>query len=146
MVQMLHEERLPIVRPGRHRTHQGTEARDRLMPQRMRVLAPDPWGESAKKSMRELLDALIGKRRGTVGWLIVCSTLSGLVEAAFLAIVVDVGVSVVKKGPKGGGQAAALFHLHTSTHTLVIAAAVLVVLRSLLQVPLAVLPARIASE
>jgi ATP-binding cassette subfamily B protein len=115
---------------------------------RVRVLAPDHWGgETTKASMRELLGMLIGKRRGTVSGLIVLSILSGLIEAVFLAIVVDIGVSVVsRRGKSTSGGAGSLFHIHASAHVLVLVALGLVLVRAALQVPLVVLPARLASD
>ncbi len=114
------------------------------MPPRGRPLPPDPWGESRKASTRELVSMLIGNRRGAMGGLIATSIAAGIAEAAFLAILVDVGYVLVSKGKKAG-EHTALFHIHATTNTLVLIAFVLVVVRMALQAPLSVLPARIAS-
>jgi ABC-type multidrug transport system fused ATPase/permease subunit len=112
---------------------------------RVRELPPDPWGESAKASTRELVSVLIGKRRGTVALLALCSVLSGLLEAAFLAVLIEFAATAVRstKAVKSPGG---LFHVHASLDTLVLVAFALVVARTMLLVPLSVLPSRIAAN
>ncbi|HYM55582.1 MAG TPA: ABC transporter ATP-binding protein [Solirubrobacteraceae bacterium] len=112
---------------------------------RVRQLPPDPWGESKKASTRELVSVLIGDRRGTVAWLAFCSIIAGITEAGFLAILLEIAVTLVNKS-KQVSQHMGILHLHASTDTLVLIAFVLVISRIALQVPLAVLPARIASN
>ncbi len=112
---------------------------------KVRQLSPDPWGESKKVSTRELVSMLIGNRRGSVIWLSFCSILAGIAEAAFLALLVEIALGLVKS-TKHVNQHTGLFHVHASTDTLVILAFVVVIARIVLQVPLAVLPARIASQ
>ncbi len=114
------------------------------MAPRIRPLPPDPWGESKKASTRELVSLLIGDRRGTVAWLVSFSFLAGLAEAAFLAILVELAVTLV--GGKGHTNAhSSLFHVHATSRTLVVIAFAVVIVRTVLQLPLAILPARIAS-
>ena len=112
---------------------------------RVRQLSPDPWGESAKASTRELVSVLVGNRRGTVAALILCSIIAGIAEAAFLAILVETAFGLVKTA-KHTSQHTSIFHLHASVDTLILIAFCLVVLRLILQVPLTILPARIASH
>jgi ABC-type multidrug transport system fused ATPase/permease subunit len=112
---------------------------------RVRQLSADPWGESKKVSTREMVSVLIGNRRGTVIWLAFCSILAGLAEAAFLAVLVEIALGLVKNS-KHVSQHTGVFHIHASVDTLVVIAFALVIARIVLQVPLAVLPARIASQ
>jgi len=112
---------------------------------RLARLSPDPWGESAKASTRELVTVLIGDRRGTAALLAFCSILSGLIEAAFLATLLEIGVSLVKSS-KSVTAHNGIFHVHASVDTLLTVAFALVIVRTLLQVPLAILPARIAAN
>jgi ABC-type multidrug transport system fused ATPase/permease subunit len=112
---------------------------------RLRELSPDPWGESAKASTRELLSILIGDRRRTVALLALCSILNGLVEAGFLAVLIEFAATAVRSS-KGVNSNIALFHVHASLNTLVLVAFALVLARTILLVPLSVLPARIASN
>jgi ATP-binding cassette subfamily B protein len=88
---------------------------------------------------------LVGDRRGTIALLALCSVLAGVAEAAFLAVLVSIALALVSH-PKTGAQHSNLFHIHASTSTLVIIAAVLVIARTALLAPLAILPARIASH
>src|ERR1019366_7337130 len=122
----------------------GPQRGSRLMPPLPR-LPPDPWGKSAKASTRELVSMLVGDRRGTIALLALCSVLAGVAEAAFLAVLVSIALALVSH-PKTGAQHSNLFHIHASTSTLVIIAAVLVIARTALLAPLAILPARIASH
>ncbi len=111
----------------------------------LRRLPPDPWGKSAKASTRELVSLLVGDRRLSMALLAVCSIISGIAEAAFLAVLVSIALALVDH-PKTGAQHSNLFHIHAATSTLVIVAALLVVFRTALLAPLAILPARIASR
>ena len=108
-------------------------------------LGRDPWGESKKASTGELISVLIGKRRGAVIWLAICSIVAGIVEAAFLATIVEIALALVKH-TKNIGPHAGVFHINASVHVLLIVGFVLVTTRILLQAPLSILPARIASH
>jgi len=112
---------------------------------RVRQLSPDPWGESAKATTRELVSVLIGNRRGTVAWLAVCSILTSVTEAAFLAVLVETAYGLVKNA-KHASQRTDVLHIHASVDTLILFALFLVIVRLVLQVPLTILPARIASH
>jgi ATP-binding cassette subfamily B protein len=99
-------------------------------------------------STRERLALLIGDRRGTVGWLAFFSILSGLSEALFLAVVAQIGLALVngaKKVTEHNGRLG-FIHLHTSVHALLLFALGLAIARLLVQIPLSVLPARIAAD
>jgi ATP-binding cassette subfamily B protein len=99
-------------------------------------------------STRERLRLLIGDRRGTVGWLAIFSIASGLSEALFLAVVAQIGLALVngaKKVTEHNGRLG-FIHLHTSVHTLLLVALALALARLLVQIPLSVLPARIAAD
>jgi ATP-binding cassette subfamily B protein len=99
-------------------------------------------------STRERLALLIGDRRGTVGWLAFFSIVSGLSEALFLAVVAQIGLALVngaKKVTEHNGRLG-FIHLHTSVHTLLLFALALAIARLLVQIPLSVLPARIAAD
>jgi len=85
---------------------------------------------------------LIGERRPTVAALAACSVISGFTEAATLAVVAQIAVSLAgTKQTRLHG-----LHIHAPTHTLIVIAFGLAVLRLLMQFPLSILPARIASE
>jgi ABC-type multidrug transport system fused ATPase/permease subunit len=92
--------------------------------------------------MRTRLNLLIGERRRLIAALGTCSVLSGLAEAALLALVAQIAVLLTGKGHARFN----LLNLHTSTHTLLIWAFGLALFRLLLQVPLSILPARIAGD
>jgi ATP-binding cassette, subfamily B, bacterial len=93
------------------------------------------------------LSLLIGDRRGLVVALAVCSILAGFIEAATLAMLAQLAASVV-----GGAHRAAhnpvlsLVDLHLSVGKQILIAFGLSVLRLLFQIPLSVLPARIAAD
>jgi ABC-type multidrug transport system fused ATPase/permease subunit len=87
---------------------------------------------------------LIGDRRGAVVGLALSSLFAGFVEAAFLTLVAQIATSVVAKGNRGAGHS--LLQFHASTGTLILIAFALTLARLMLQVPLSVLPARIAAD
>jgi ATP-binding cassette, subfamily B, bacterial len=93
------------------------------------------------------LSLLIGDRRGLVVALAACSILSGFIEAATLAMLAQLASAVV-----GGAHRAthnpvlSLVNLHLSVNDQILIAFGLVVLRLLVQIPLSVLPARIAAD
>lgn len=106
-------------------------------------------GEAASLSnTRARLNALIGERRRTVLLLGLCSTVSGFTEAGILALMAQIAAAAAK----GSGHALAnssllrLLHIHSSAKTLFIIAFSLAILRVFLQIPLAVLPARIGAD
>jgi ATP-binding cassette, subfamily B, bacterial len=102
-------------------------------------------GDGAPRaSMRSRLSLLIGDRRRSVVGLSIFSIISGFAESATLAIIAQVAASLVK----GSGHVTAHIgpvHANTSLGTLIEIAAALTFVRVALQVPLSILPARIAA-
>ncbi|HEY1451581.1 MAG TPA: ABC transporter ATP-binding protein [Solirubrobacteraceae bacterium] len=97
--------------------------------------------------MRERLGLLIGDRRRLIVVLALCSILSGFTEAATLALVAQLAVSVVGGAHKGGhNPVLSIVNLHTGVGTQILIALGFSLLRLLLQIPLSTLPARIAAE
>ena len=91
------------------------------------------------------INLLLGERRGSVVALAVWSMLSGLSEAAALALIAEIAAALVRGGKN--------VHIHvgglnasTSLWTLIFIAFGLSIARLLMQIPLSVLPSRIASE
>ncbi len=109
----------------------------------LRSKAPAP----GPASMRRRLDLLIGDRRGLIALLAICSVLSGFTEAATLALVAELAASVVGGASKGGhNHALSLFSIHGSPGTLIPVAFAFCALRLVFQIPLSMLPARIAAQ
>jgi ABC-type multidrug transport system fused ATPase/permease subunit len=94
--------------------------------------------------MRSRVNLLLGDRRRSVVALAVGSILSGLTEAATLAVVAEVASSLVK-GAKHVDAQLGPVHVSASLGTLIEVAFVLTFLRIVLQVPLSILPARISA-
>jgi ABC-type multidrug transport system fused ATPase/permease subunit len=92
--------------------------------------------------MSARLNLLIGERRGTVAALAASSVLSGFAEAATLAVVAQIAVSLAGKHEKKLSG----LHLHGSIHTLILIAFCLAVFRLIMQFPLSILPAKIAGD
>ena len=105
---------------------------------------PEALGELPSASNRERLQALIGERRRTVVALALCSIASGLTEAGVLVLIAQIATSAAKGNGLVVNNLGPL-HIHTHIKTLFIEAFVLVLIRVVLQVPLSILPARIAS-
>ncbi len=100
-------------------------------------------------SLGSRLNLLIGDRRRLIAALAACSIVSGFIEAATLALVAHLAVSLVGQARHGSGAGhtqLSLFNLHASEGTLILVAFALCGLRLLFQVPLSILPARIASD
>src|ERR1700722_8692930 len=101
----------------------------------------------AAPPMRARLSLLIGNRRGIVVLLGVSSILAAFVEAATLALLAQLAASIV-----GGAHRAthnpvlALVHLHLGLGKQILVAFGLSVARLFFQLPLSVLPARIAAD
>ncbi len=99
-------------------------------------------GLASPAKMGARLSLLIGERRSLVVALAVCSVLSGFAEAALLAIVAQIAVTIAgKHHTKLEG-----FHLHGSTNHLLTIAFGLAIFRLLMQIPLSHLPAQIAGD
>jgi ATP-binding cassette subfamily B protein len=108
----------------------------------MNAAAPPVSNEKVSlRSMRSQVALLIGERRRLVAGLAFTSVIVGFVEAAFLALVAQLAANVVTRGRVHGG-----FQIHASVNTLIAIAFGLAILRSLLQIPLSMLPARIAAD
>jgi ATP-binding cassette subfamily B protein len=114
----------------------------------MRAVPESPEKSKGRYSTRERLSLLIGEKRGTVAALGASSVFSGLTEALFLAVVSQIALALVNGSRKITERNGHLgfIHLHTSVHKLLLVALVLAVARLLLQIPLSVLPARIAAD
>jgi ATP-binding cassette, subfamily B, bacterial len=96
-------------------------------------------------SMLGRLNVLLGERRRSVVALAFWSLVSGFSEAATIALIAEVAAALVSGKPHVHLHIAGL-HTDTTVWTLIVIAFVLSVLRLLMQVPLSVLPSRIASE
>jgi ABC-type multidrug transport system fused ATPase/permease subunit len=106
-------------------------------------------GGASPASMRARLSLLIGDRRGMVVGLAVCSILSGLTEAATLALVAELASALVSGGDgkhTGHQGALSVLNFHESTGTLILIGFGLCALRLLFQLPLATFSARIAAD
>ncbi|HXD55058.1 MAG TPA: ABC transporter ATP-binding protein [Solirubrobacteraceae bacterium] len=101
--------------------------------------------ESGELSMLRRLDVLLGERRRTVVALAVTALISGFAEAGTLALIAEVGATFVG-GKKHAHIHTGGFDLSLSIGVLLVIALILAVIRLLMQIPLSVLPARIASE
>jgi len=100
----------------------------------------------APASMRSRLSLLVGDRMGLVAGLTVLTIVASLVEAAMLAIIALVAVSLVPgvRGAVHGKES--LFSVHASTGTLLIIGGVLTVVRMFSQIPMSILSSRITTE
>jgi ABC-type multidrug transport system fused ATPase/permease subunit len=96
--------------------------------------------------MRSRLSLLVGDRMGLVAGLTVLTIVASLVEAAMLAIIALVAVSLVPgvRGAVHGKES--LFSVHASTGTLLIIGGVLTVVRMFSQIPMSILSSRITTE
>jgi ATP-binding cassette, subfamily B, bacterial len=95
--------------------------------------------------MRYRISLLLGKRRSSVGVLAICSIFSGFTESGVLALIAQVAATLVS-GHKKVHFDHGPIHVDASMKSLILVAFGLVVLRILLQFPISVLPARIASD
>jgi len=107
-----------------------------------RAGSPSP---STPSSGRTRMRALLGRRRGLVAMLVLSSILSGLAEAATLAVIAEVAAALVNGSARvrldvGAG------HASVAVGTMIVVAFVCTGLRLVLQLPISVLPARIAAD
>lgn len=91
------------------------------------------------------MNALVGDRRRTVVALVAVSIVCGFTEAAIFAAVAQVGVAFVKHTNAVDSKLGPV-HIHVPIDTLFVVAGVLAVVRLVLQVPMAILPARISAD
>lgn len=96
-------------------------------------------------TMRYRVNLLLGKRRRSVVVLAICSIFSGFTESGTLALIAQVAATLVS-GRKNVHFDHGPIQLDASMKTLILIAFGLVILRILLQWPISVLPARIASD
>jgi ATP-binding cassette, subfamily B, bacterial len=114
---------------------------------RLRPRNPTSQTAAEAVSTRERLNLLIGDRRWLVALLAGCSVLSGFTEAATLALVAQLAVSVVGGPHKlSHSRTLSLLDIHASQGHLILIAGGFAVLRLLFQIPLSVLPARISAS
>jgi ATP-binding cassette, subfamily B, bacterial len=101
-------------------------------------------------SMRSRLSVLIGDSRRTIVGVSALSFVTGLTEAATLALVAELAYSIVGRSVRGHGHGGRVglpvIDLHVGTPALLAAAFALCALRLLLQVPLSMLTSRIPAE
>ncbi len=95
--------------------------------------------------MLKRLDVLLGDRRRTVVALALSSLVSGFAEAGTLALIAEVGASFVGHQKRVHIHVAGL-HLTFSIVTLLAIALGLALIRLAMQIPISILPSRIASE
>jgi ABC-type multidrug transport system fused ATPase/permease subunit len=110
----------------------------------LRHAALDATEAGERPSVKAGLIALLRERRGAVATLTVSAILSGFAESATLAIIVEIAATIAT------GAHRAHIHLgplhHPGVDTLFEIVLVLVLVRLALQVPLSILPARIAAQ
>ncbi len=101
--------------------------------------------QSDGPSMASRLSVLLGERRSTVVWLALTSLVSGFAEAGTLALIAEVAAGLVN-GKKRAHINAGIFHLAPGIGTLIEIAFVLALVRLIMQIPISILPARIAAD
>ncbi len=99
----------------------------------------------ARASMRSRITMLIGDKRRSVVALAICSIFSGFTESATLALVAQIAQQLAS-GSKHVDTRIGPIHVHAALGTLILVAIGLTLLRAALQVPISVLPARIAAD
>ena len=98
-----------------------------------------------RRSIWSRLRPLLGDRRMAVVMLSITSLASGFTEAGVLAVVAQVATSLVS-GAKQVDVAVGPVHIHATIGTLLAVACGLAVVRLALQIPISILPARIAAD
>jgi ABC-type transport system involved in cytochrome bd biosynthesis fused ATPase/permease subunit len=96
-------------------------------------------------SARARLRLLIGDRRGLIPVLVVTAVASGFVEAATLAVIAETAATLASGAHQAHLHIGPL-HVHAPVDTLILVAFGLALVRLVLQVPLSILPPRIASQ
>jgi ATP-binding cassette, subfamily B, bacterial len=104
-----------------------------------------PKEDSGELSMLKRLNVLLGDRRRTVVALAATSLISGFAEAGTLALIAEVGASFVGHQKKVHIHLAGL-NTSFSIVTLLAIALGLALVRLAMQIPISILPSRIASE
>jgi ABC-type multidrug transport system fused ATPase/permease subunit len=98
-----------------------------------------------QKSVRARLAVLLGDRKGTILLLAISATISGFAEVGILFLLSQIASSAAK-GAVPAHQTIGFIHLHAHVGTLFVLAFALTIGRVVLQAPLSILPARIASS
>jgi ABC-type multidrug transport system fused ATPase/permease subunit len=106
--------------------------------------APSSEGREAV-SRRRRVALLIGDKRGSVMALALCSIVSGFTESGVLALVAQIAQQLANNSKHVDTHLGPV-HLHTPLGTLILIAIGLTLVRAALQVPLSLLPARIAAD
>jgi ATP-binding cassette, subfamily B, bacterial len=102
-------------------------------------------GDSEKRSESSRLSFLLGDRLGSVVGLAISSVLSGFAEAGILVVVEQVAITLVD-GAKRLRVNIGPLHLYATVGALLAVAFALAVTRLILQVPISVIPSRIAAN
>ncbi len=112
----------------------------------MITLLPGKRGTATSRSTTWLrLGALIGEKRRSVFALAIASLLSGLTEAGILAVVAQVATTLVDRATRIHARIGPI-HLDATVGDLLAVAFALALIRLALQVPISVLPSRIAAS
>src|SRR5271167_2752120 len=101
-------------------------------------------GSSSRTSLWARVTSLFRKRRWSVVVLVIVSILSGFTESAILAILAE-SAATIGTGANRAHIHIGPLHVHPGLDTVLGVALVLVIVRLALQIPLSVLPPRIAS-
>lgn len=126
-------------------THHVDPAGPRKLTRMIRPQSVNRGERSRNSSIWSQLQPLLGGRRRLVVALATVSVLSGLTEAAVLAVVAQVAASLVDGATHVSANIGPL-HVHATVGTLLAVASILAIIRLALQVPISVLPARIAAD
>jgi ABC-type multidrug transport system fused ATPase/permease subunit len=112
-----------------------------------RAVPVNPRDAKGRLDMRQRLSLLIGDRRHLVIWLGACSLISAVLEGVFLALIAQIALNVVgAKKASGHGTHLGFLNIHAGVETLILLALILALGRLVMQVPLSLLPARIAAD
>ncbi len=112
-----------------------------------RAVAVAPKDSKGRYSTRQRLRLLIGDRRGLVIWLGIGSIVSAVLEAVFLALISQIALAVVGSRKVSGHQTHLGFvTFHAPVNELIAIAFGLALARLIMQVPLSLLPSRIAAD
>lgn len=111
----------------------------------LQALTPGARASSSPSSIGSQLRLLLGDRRGSVTILVIASIVSGFVEAAMLALLAEAAAALAT-GARHANLHLGPVHLHAAVGTLIGAAFAVVIIRLLLQIPLSILPPRIAAD
>jgi ATP-binding cassette, subfamily B, bacterial len=95
--------------------------------------------------MAARLSVLLGERRSTVVWLALTSLVSGFAEAGSLALIAEIAAALVK-GKQRTHIDLGSIHLSPTVGALIEIAFALSVIRLVMQIPISILPARIAAD